>query len=110
MRLIVRSHKLRRERLRKEVVVQGVFLRYDFTIDRETVVHPIGQIGANFTLTRAVIEVGVLYRLGAAHLVDTDVTIGDRPVGQGEVQPERTTKENCSAADDEPISFPLSIV
>src|SRR5579859_4802389 len=82
MVLVVRRHELRRERLRKEVIVQRVLLRNNLSIDGESVVCPIRQIGADLALTRTVVQVGVLNRLGASHVVNPDVAIGNRAMGK----------------------------
>ena len=73
------------KRLREEVVIERVLLGHGIAAYRVPVVRPIGQIGANLTLARAVIEVAVSDGLSAPHLVDSDVAIGNRTVSKRDV-------------------------
>ena len=81
---VVLGHQLRGELLREEVVVERVLLGDGVAADGVAVVRPIGEIRPHFALARAVVQVAVLDRLGAAHLVDADVAIGNRTVGERE--------------------------
>ena len=110
MILVVFGHQLRGERLREKVVVERVLLGDGVAADGVAVVRPIGQICPDLALARAVVEVAVLDRLGAAHLVDADVAIRNRDGGPAKVQPHRTAEQDGSAADDEAVGFPLGVV
>ena len=107
---IVFTHQARRQCLRKKVVVERVFLRDYIPIDGVAVIRPIGQIGADFALAGRVVEIAVLDRLGAAHLVDADVAIRNRAVRQHQVHSERSEQHDRATGEDEPIGFPLGIV
>ncbi len=72
--------------MRKEIVVERILLADGFAIDGVAIVRPVREIGADFTLTRAVIQIAVSDGLCATHLVDADVTIGNRAMRQREVE------------------------
>ena len=110
MILVVLGHQLRGERLRQEVVVERVLLRDGVAADGVAIVGPIGQVRPYLALARAVVEIAVLDGLGAAHLVDADVAVHNRAVGQREVQPHRAAEQDRSTAEDEAVCLPLGVV
>ena len=108
--LVVLAHQLRSEILRQEVVVERILLGDGVAADGVAIVRPIGQIRPHLALAGAVVEVGIGDGLGASHLVDADVAIGNRTVGQREDQSEGSEQENRLGSDDEPAELPLGIV
>ena len=72
---------------RQKVVVEWVLLGDRVAVDGVAVIRPIGEIGPNLALARAVVQVAVLDGLRTAHLVDADIAVDDGAASQREVQP-----------------------